>query len=453
MIEPNPALNDTSATIDATWTVNSLRVYLDTRLEALKELKAHDLHSFHERVDTLERRMGQIDEARRAIIDEIDRRLQERQDLTTAFIRERFDYNKIATETMAKAGNESSLLANQVLREVMTNGFRSVDDRFRLAKEFNEQISKAATDSLSIALTASNEAVRKAEQAVEKRFDCVEASTPVLCADLVWRPAGELVVGDVLIGFDEESVTRRGRRLRKSFVTANSLAEDKLFEVATCHGSVRCNGHHPWLVLPKLSTSRAEWRWVQTSDLQIDDQVMRPAELWTIDTSWESGSIRPPRLLVKSDGVWDGRPINGNHRETFVKSVDLVGNGVIAQLSTSTKTYIAGGFAMHNTVNEFRQSLNDLSSNMIQRTEVVTMINSTTDKISDLASRMDRMQGADRHSQASTTTLLSIAAVVVAATVGIIAFVNSNRTASTPFDATRNFYAPSVQIPPGLPRQ
>jgi flagellar basal body-associated protein FliL len=66
---------------------------------------------------------------------------------------------------------------------------------------------------------------------------------------------------------------------------------------------------------------------------------------------------------------------------------------------------------------------------------------------------MDRMQGADRHSQASTTTLLSIAAVVVAATVGIIAFVNSNRTASTPFDATRNFYAPSVQIPPGLPRQ
>ena len=158
---------------------------------------------------------------RQAIVDEVDRRLVERQDINTAFI-----------------------------RGFMANGFRSVDDRFRLAKEFNEQISKAATDLLGIALTASNEAVKKAEQAVEKRFD---------------------------------------------------------------------------------------------------------------------------------------------------------------------------------SVNEFRQSLSDLSNQMIQRTEAITMVGAANGN-HNIGSRLDRMTGADHKGQTSTTTTISIAAVIIATIVGGIAFLSFERT-------------------------
>jgi hypothetical protein len=222
MIEPNPSLNDSSPSSDPFWTPNSLRIYMDTRMEALKELKAHDLRAFHERVDAVEARVGQFEVTRQAVVDEVDRRLVERQDIQTAFI-----------------------------KESMANGFRSVDDRFRLAKEFNEQISKAATDSLGIALTASNEAVKKAEQAVEKRFD---------------------------------------------------------------------------------------------------------------------------------------------------------------------------------SVNEFRQSLSDLSNQMIQRTEAVTMVGAANEKIDNIGSRLDRMTGADHKGQTSTTTTISAAAVIIAAIVGAIAFLSFERT-------------------------
>lgn len=556
MIEPdNPLPNGSNDTVHA-WTLDSLRVYLDTRLDALKELKQHDLKSFHERIDVLEKGLSQRISVDQTILHEVDRRLQERLEQSVIAIKERFDLNKEAVREALKNIHEDAHQAHMALKDSMQLGFRSVDDRLKLTKEFNEQITRAATESLTIALAASTEAVDKSEKSVEKRFDCVAADTPILCADLIWRAAGDLVVGDRLIGLDETSASRRGRRLRPAVVTANALAEDWLFEVTTNHGSVRCNANHPWLALPPPQDRRGRggthWRWVKTSDLKVTDQVMRPADLWTSDTSWESGwlagmydgegclsfakqssqsvpnavgsdtsylgvhltmsqregstaerikaalyklvgthcihrreavtrsdgkgyrqpfyhfivtrrtdvmrilgSIRPPRLLIKSAGVWDGRPINGNHRETFVTSIAPVGMGTIANLSTTTRTYIAGGFAMHNSVNEFRQSLTDLSNRMIQRTEVDTMIKSVTDKIDSITSRMDRIQGAQTKGESSMSSLVSIGAVVIALIVGIVSimtFVRSDHPAAAPPDPVRNFYLtppPSGQIQPG----
>ena len=37
-------------------------------MEALKELKAHDLRAFHERVDAVEARIGQFEVTRQAIV-------------------------------------------------------------------------------------------------------------------------------------------------------------------------------------------------------------------------------------------------------------------------------------------------------------------------------------------------------------------------------------------------
>jgi hypothetical protein len=72
-----------------------------------------------------------------------------------------------------------------------------------------------------------------------------------------------------------------------------------------------------------------------------------------ITSRWESlrvlGSIRPPRLLARADQMWEGGSANRSRSLVPIDMVEDVGTGVIASLETSSKTYIAAGFAMHNT--------------------------------------------------------------------------------------------------------
>jgi hypothetical protein len=55
------------------------------------------------------------------------------------------------------------------------------------------------------------------------------------------------------------------------------------------------------------------------------------------------------------------------HLESLMEAQRSDLSHAIAQLSTSTKTYLAGGFAMHNSVNEFRATLSDQSKNFITK--------------------------------------------------------------------------------------
>ena len=335
----------------------------------------------------------------------------------------------------------------------------------------------AQKEAINAALAAADRAVSKAELATEKRFECVSIDTPILCADLVWRSAGELVAGQELLAFDEESPTRRGRLFRKAVVTANSRKADALFLVNTPRGSVRCNANHPWLVRrprdTKGGSTNGIWTWTKTRDLKVDDEVMHAIDTWVVDQSWESGwlagiydgegclclnknggaqltisqresgtstrigqalrrrvasfvtfrkepgtpstprntvafyhfivsaradilkilgSIRPPLLMDKADGVWEGKPLSGKDRRTFITSIEDVGMGTIAALSTSTHTYLAGGFAMHNSVNEFRGTLDNQQRTLIPRSEVDVLVKGLDEKINNLTKQMDQIQ-------------------------------------------------------------
>lgn len=345
----------------------------------------------------------------------------------------------------------------------------------------------AQQTAVTAAMAAAEKAVTKAEVATERRFECVASDVLILCADLVWRPAGDLLPGDELLAFDEESSDRVGRRFRKAVVTANSLARDALLLVTTPLGSVRCNYEHPWLVRRGKS---ANWQWVKTEELRPGDTVMHAVDTWEVDRSWESGwlagmydgegclclnknggvqlsltqrdsetseraaralkervssmgayrveagklrhtqpfwhfivstradvlkllgSVRPPRLLVNADGVWEGKPLGGRHRTTVITSIEGAGSGMIARLSTSTRTYIGAGFAMHNSVNEFRQTLSDQTANFLPRTEYGSAHQALVDKINDLATRMDKTEG--RSSGFGASWAILVAAVTIA---------------------------------------
>lgn len=95
------------------------------------------------------------------------------------------------------------------------------------------------------------------------------------------------------------------------------------------------------------------------------------------------GTVRPPRLLVKSSDVWEGKPLGGPDRHTFVSSIEREGDGQIALLGTSTGTYIAGGFAMHNSnANEWRAAMSDREGRFASRGD-----------LNALKERIDRSEG------------------------------------------------------------
>jgi len=346
-------------------------------------------------------------------------------------------------------------------------------------------------------------AVDAAFLAQQTAMQCVSADTPVLGADLVWRPAGDLMIGDELVAFDEGSHEKAGRRFRKATVTGNSLRRDALLRVTTPVGSVRCNYAHPWLARRKEGHDRWNmWRWIRAEELRPGDEVVHALDVGQSDRTWDGGwlggmydgegsiritptgvrlyltqqegpladrvhaalkdrlghdpivhrtaagryqntravhhyivgqradvlkmvgAVRPHRLLARSDEMWVGRRLGGRHRTAVVTAVEGAGTGVIASLSTSTGTYLAAGFAMHNTaltaaetavskalesaekaaikaetasdkrfesVNEFRAQLADQAQRFMPRTESEAATDRNTERVQEMANEVSKM--------------------------------------------------------------
>lgn len=367
---------------------------------------------------------------------------------------------------------------------------RQLDDlRIMLDERYATQVK-----AVDAAFAAQQQAMTTALAAAERAVACVASDTPVLCADLVWRSAGDLIVGDELIALDDDAMLHlpRGRRYRRATVIANSIRPDHLLRVNTNRGSVRCNEMHPWL----SRYPKERWRWVRAVDLRPDDEVMNTVDVWEVDRSFEGGwlsgmfdgegclcfknspngkarlsivqresetaeaieaalkprldyfgirhrqatvqpgrnnqakvefeinaradimkilgSVRPPRLLARADQVWENFPISGNDRSATVISVDDDGPGTIASLTTSTGTYIAGGFAMHNTalqsaekavskaevaqekrlesVNEFRGQLSDQAATFVRREDVDIRLNALGERLQETNTKVTKLE-------------------------------------------------------------
>lgn len=121
---------------------------------------------------------------------------------------------------------------------------------------------------------------------------CVVKETPVLCDDLVWRPAGALSVGQGIIGFDEERSGRSLRHLRRGVVMHNEVEKAQVMGVELDDGTVLyATPDHPWLV--KLSTTDNRMYWKETKDLEHTHKngavhLIRPfGPVWAEDRTYE----------------------------------------------------------------------------------------------------------------------------------------------------------------------
>jgi hypothetical protein len=343
------------------------------------------------------------------------------------------------------------------------------------------------------------------ETSISEDGYCVEHTTPILCADLIWRPAGELKLGQEIIAFDEHPLNiegdRKGRRnYRTAQVTGNFLKKKQLVKVITERGDVLCTPDHPFLVKVNHGDPLNKViKWVKAEDILPNDIVYKLFEPWEIDQSYEAGwlagfldgegtmavntnkrgaknyrlsgyqrpsptadkmikemtsrvntstfvvdrskskknwnnmvmcrvdrlaeiayllgSVRPERLIQAGGKFWEGMSIMNPGTAVKVLEVQPHEDGIIASLSTSTKTYIGAGFAMHNTqpvvtwvsetgreiVDGFHRSRIAKESEKVAATlngflPVTTVRDSQTDKSNRMASTIRHNRARGTHS-------------------------------------------------------
>lgn len=135
--------------------------------------------------------------------------------------------------------------------------------------------------------------------------ECVSPETPILCADLQWRPAGKLQAGDEIVAFDEHGDYGNGRgnparRYRTAVIEHNVPAIKHCMKVSTDIGDdVTATFDHPWLCWRRgtkaTGAPHRNWmlQWVETKDLQVGDRIAHFGRPWqpgeTFDDGWFSG--------------------------------------------------------------------------------------------------------------------------------------------------------------------
>jgi DNA polymerase len=121
-------------------------------------------------------------------------------------------------------------------------------------------------------------------------WNCPTPDQLVLTADLRWIPAGDLKVGDELVGFDE-TPRRAGvlarRRYRTTTVTHADHRRAVVYGITLSDGSfLKVTGEHRW-----YTRSRHVFGWHATKDLKVGQRIQRLFQTWETERSWEHGYL------------------------------------------------------------------------------------------------------------------------------------------------------------------
>lgn len=150
---------------------------------------------------------------------------------------------------------------------------------------------------------------------------CVHPDTPILCADLTWRRAGDLVVGDEIVAFDENPGANGRRHYRTGTVEfAHRIRKHSMRVSIQGREPIIATTDHPWLVYRELPRQRAvrsdsagkskrprEMAWVKTNELKPGDILCHFADPWTENTSRDAGWLAG---MFDGEGCLSG-PSNG----------------------------------------------------------------------------------------------------------------------------------------------
>jgi len=138
-------------------------------------------------------------------------------------------------------------------------------------------------------------------------YRCVHVDTPVLCADMKWRPAGSLFEGDDIIVFDEMPDKRSKRKIKIGKVTHNHVENRKCKKIILEDGrNLYCTPEHQWLV--RLMPTQTSLEWIKTENLCNRSRgtvsyLPLFEDPWDEDNSYEAGYLS---AAFDGEGCIDG---------------------------------------------------------------------------------------------------------------------------------------------------
>lgn len=121
-------------------------------------------------------------------------------------------------------------------------------------------------------------------------WNCPTPDQRVLTADLRWVAAGDLCVGDEVVGFDDTpqrpSPLAR-RRYRTAVVTHAERRRAPVFGIRLSDGTyLKVTGEHRW-----YTQRKSVFRWTATRDLKVGQRLQRLYPTWAVGSSWQHGYL------------------------------------------------------------------------------------------------------------------------------------------------------------------
>lgn len=154
---------------------------------------------------------------------------------------------------------------------------------------------------------------------IDMAQDCVAPETKILTADSEWKPAGEIKVGEKILGFSEyDHLSYESSEVEEANILTRPSCKIKFSNGCEVVASIG----HQWLVC-NHHIDRT-WHWERT------DSIWRRPQ----DFSF---------LHYK-----DGNPVT-------IEKIEIIGDQKVVGFKTSTKTFIAEGLCTHNSEYAFER--------------------------------------------------------------------------------------------------
>ena len=121
--------------------------------------------------------------------------------------------------------------------------------------------------------------------------DCVYPGTMILTANLEWKVAATLKVGDKILGFDERTSRLNPRKWRWASVEATGIKELPRYRIILENGTMLISTpNHQWL--SKWGQSKND-KWLRTDQLKVGHHLNRYVNIWeqvnNRDIGWLAG--------------------------------------------------------------------------------------------------------------------------------------------------------------------
>ncbi|MFN2432767.1 MAG: hypothetical protein ABR599_08130, partial [Gemmatimonadota bacterium] len=129
---------------------------------------------------------------------------------------------------------------------------------------------------------------------------CLAPDTPILHADMAWRPIGNVRVGDVLFAFDEYPTPGRTRKLRPSVVERVWWSVKPTMRLITSRTEVITTAEHRWL-------HARGFRWSRT-DRMAPGRLLRHVRFAAQEDSDEDYRVGYLSGLALGDGTFRYEP-------------------------------------------------------------------------------------------------------------------------------------------------